>query len=757
MKRTLISGGIMLGLGMSALSYAGIVDPELRAVIEDTRPNQDIDVIIEFSNKFNLHTLKHKKRGAKRHEEMVRGLRKHSEIEQSDVKELLAGHRIHQHKQLWLNNSLAVSVPARMIDEIAESRRVSRVRLDKKIAIQAAAAGSPAPAEWNIQAVHANDVWAQGITGQGIVVGSMDTGVDAAHADLSSRWRGGANSWFDPYGQHATPYDTSGHGTQTTSLIVGGDANGTSIGVAPGAQWIAAKIFNDSDTASMSAIHASFQWMLDPDGNPATDDGADIVNNSWDLSGSINLCDAEFQADINALRAAGVAVVFSAGNYGPNSSTSVSPANNAGALAVGAVDEFLTIAFSSSRGPSACSGNIFPQLVAPGMNVLAADLTFGGIIPLNYMYVSGTSFSAPHVAGALALLQSAFPNSTLDERETALIQTAVDMGTVVGADNDYGYGLVDINAAYAQLGGTPPPPTIGSAPVAANDSASTTENTAVTINLIANDIDADGTIVGGSLTFVTQPAHGTAMNNGNGTVTYTPTANFNGSDSFSYTVKDNDGNLSNKASVDITVNAVNNPPVANNESYAMTSDTKLSVAAPGVLGNDTDIDSAALTAVLQSGTAHGSLTLNANGSFSYTPNVGWSGTDSFSYVANDGAANSNIATVTITVNAPTPPPTSNVAPLANDDTAVAKKNSRRTSYTVTFSLTANDSDKDGNLNPASVAIIANPVKGSLINNGDGSVTYQAFAGKSGRDTFEYTVSDTLGATSNIATVTITIK
>ncbi len=757
MQRTLISCGILLGLGISVHSYAGNIDPELKAVIEDSRPNQDIDVIIEFSNKFNLHSLKHKKRGAKRHEEMVRGLRKHSDIEQSDVKQLLSGHRIHQHKQLWLNNSLAVSVPANMVEELAESRRVSRVRLDKQIAIQAAAAGSPAPAEWNIQAIHANDVWAQGITGAGIVVGSMDTGVDAAHADLSSRWRGGTNSWFDPYGQHATPYDTSGHGTQTTSLIVGGDANGTSIGVAPGAQWIAAKIFNDSDTATMSAIHASFQWMLDPDNNPATDDGADIVNNSWDLSGSVNLCDAEFQADINALRAAGVAVVFSAGNYGPNAATSVSPANNAGALAVGAVDETLTIAFSSSRGPSACSGNIFPQLAAPGMNVVAADKTFGGLFPLSYMNVSGTSFSAPHVAGALALLQSAFPNSTLDERETALIQTAVDAG-VVGADNDYGYGLVDINAAYAQLGGTPPPPVPGtSAPLAADDSASTAENTGVTINVIANDVDADGDLVASSVAIVIQTGHGTLMNNGNGTVSYTPAANFNGSDSFTYTVSDSVGNISNKATVTITVTAVNNAPVANNDSYSLNNNTSLNVAAPGVLGNDTDIDSATLTAVLQSSTTNGSLNFKTDGSFIYVPNANYAGTDSFTYVANDGAASSNVATVTITVIAPPPPPTSNVAPLANDDTATVNKNTRRTSYTVTFSLTANDSDKDGNLNPASVAITVNPVKGSLINNGDGSVTYQPFAGKSGRDTFYYTVSDSLGVVSNTARVTITIK
>src|SRR3972149_324648 len=110
----------------------------------------------------------------------------------------------------------------------------------------------------------------------------MHTGADVSHPDLVTRWRGGSNSWFDPYGQHPmTPTDLSGHGTWTMGVIVAGDAGGTSIGVAPQASWIAVKIFDDQDSSTATAIHQGFQWLLDPDGNPATPDAPDVVNNSW--------------------------------------------------------------------------------------------------------------------------------------------------------------------------------------------------------------------------------------------------------------------------------------------------------------------------------------------------------------------------------------------------------------------------------------------------------------------------------------------
>jgi subtilisin family serine protease len=112
--------------------------------------------------------------------------------------------------------------------------------------------GAPEP---NISVINAPALWSLGFRGQGVVVASMDSGVDATHPDLAARWRGGSNSWYDPYGQHPTvPTDVSGHGTWTMGVMVGRDAGGTSIGVAPDAQWIAVKIFNDSGASTFSAI-----------------------------------------------------------------------------------------------------------------------------------------------------------------------------------------------------------------------------------------------------------------------------------------------------------------------------------------------------------------------------------------------------------------------------------------------------------------------------------------------------------------------
>src|SRR5207244_3030791 len=148
---------------------------------------------------------------------------------------------------------------------------------------------------------------------------------------------------------------------------------------------------------------------------------------------------------------------------------------------------------------------------------------------------------------------------------------------------------------------------------------------------------------------------GTLNFNSNGSFTYTPAANWNGIDTFKYWAFDGQA-FSFTATVNLVVRAVNDPPIANNDSYITNEDTPLTVAAPGVLGNDTDIDSTAFTAILVSGPAHGSLTFNADGSFAYTPNANYNGADTFTYKDNDGQADGNTATVTITVNPINDPP-----------------------------------------------------------------------------------------------------
>ena len=126
-----------------------------------------------------------------------------------------------------------------------------------------------------------------------------------------------------------------------------------------------------------------------------------------------------------------------------------------------------------------------------------------------------------------------------------------------------------------------------------------------------------------------------------------PSTNFNGTAVFSYTISD--GSNSATASVTVTVTPVNDAPVANNDTYTTLEDVPLTIPAAGVLANDMDVDGDALTALLVSNVTKGSLNLNANGGFTYTPNTNYNGSDSFTYRARDGSATGNVATVTINI------------------------------------------------------------------------------------------------------------
>ncbi|MEM6688402.1 MAG: Ig-like domain-containing protein [Planctomycetota bacterium] len=185
-------------------------------------------------------------------------------------------------------------------------------------------------------------------------------------------------------------------------------------------------------------------------------------------------------------------------------------------------------------------------------------------------------------------------------------------------------------------------------PEAADDAPTTSEDRTIAIDVLANDGDPDGDAL--TITSVTQPGSGTADTVG-GQIQYTPNANFHGSDSFSYTIADTAGNQA-TATVDVAVSPVNDAPVANVESYSLDQDTTLNVGVPGVLSNDIDVDGEPLTAALVAGPTSGSLTLNVDGSFSYTPTAGFVGNDSFVYQAVDtSGVGSNEVPVSLQVDA----------------------------------------------------------------------------------------------------------
>jgi VCBS repeat-containing protein len=283
-------------------------------------------------------------------------------------------------------------------------------------------------------------------------------------------------------------------------------------------------------------------------------------------------------------------------------------------------------------------------------------------------------------------------------------------------------------------------------PLAVDDAYTTDEDTPLNVaapGVLANDMDAGSD----PLTAVLDvgPANGTLTLNPDGSFTYTPNADFNGLDTFSYHASDGTAG-SNLATVSLTVNPVNDAPVTVDDAYTTDQDTPLSVSAPGVLANDTDTESDPLTAVLGVGPANGTLTLNSDGSFTYTPNADFNGADSFTYRANDGQTNSNIATVSITVNPVNDPPT------ALDD-AYATHAGRPLNVAAPGVL-ANDTDTESD--PLTAVLNTPPSSGSLTLNSDGSFTYTPAPGFAGTDSFTYR-ANAGQADSNLATVSISVN
>lgn len=444
--------------GETSKARAATLNPPLRRALANAATSTTkIPVIITLNTQVAPARFNHLAAGRPRRDALIKALRKNADESQRDLHLFLRASGVRQIKPLWATNSLACLAPPELLSALAARPEVAEIRLDGSISAPAPRPSAVAGTEWNISAVGAPLLWNLGLTGNGVVVANLDTGVDHLHPDLAGNYRGGPGAWFDPYNEHAAPYDKNGHGTAVMGLMVGGAADGTSIGMAPDAQWIAAKIFPDVGDASYSAIHQAFTWALDPDGNGDSSDAPQVLNNSWDL-GSPNLCLPEFQPDIQLLKQAGIAVVFSAGNTGPNPTSSTSPANYPESLAVGTVDQNSAIASYSGRGPSCCSGGdqLFPKLVAPGVNIKSADLTLNGTNPDPYSYYDGTSFSAPHVSGLIALLlgQNGSPATLLADLETALQQGADDLGSL-GPDQTYGHGLINSLASFRHLQGQP--------------------------------------------------------------------------------------------------------------------------------------------------------------------------------------------------------------------------------------------------------------------------------------------------------------
>ena len=304
---------------------------------------------------------------------------------------------------------------------------------------------------------------------------------------------------------------------------------------------------------------------------------------------------------------------------------------------------------------------------------------------------------------------------------------------------DDGNGGTDIAKVTIEVSG------VNDAPVAVDDAGSTNEDTTVTGNVLDGSNDGlDSDLDGDTLSVInnTQPTNGTVTVDANGDFTYTPDANFNGADSFEYTISDGNGGTD-TATVNITVDAVNDAPVAIDDAVSTAEDTLVTINAAA---NDTDVDNNLdpTTATVATAPANGIVTNNSDGTFDYSPNPDFNGSDSFTYTISDTNGLTSTATVNITVGAV------NDAPVAVDDSVNTAEDTL-----VTINAAANDTDVDGNLDPASAAVTTAPANGIVTNNGDGTFDYTPNPDFNGADSFTYTIADSNGLTST-ATVNITV-
>ncbi|WP_424533291.1 S8 family serine peptidase [Sphaerisporangium viridialbum] len=439
---------------------------------------------VRLKSDADLSSARRAKTKTEKAEQVFRAKTELAASSQAGLRALLTAERA-DFTPFWIANAVQVTGGAKLASEIAKLPEVERIEPTRVTKLPEPLPGKAVAkvqaTEWNIDRVNAPKVWNElGVRGEGIVVASIDSGVQFDHPALAAQYRGrNADgtldhnyNWFDPAGvcPSAAPCDNNDHGTHTMGTMVGSDGGANTIGVAPGAKWIAAKGC-ETNSCTDASLLAAGQWMLAPTDlngrNPRPDLAPDIVNNSWGGAGF----DPWYKEIVEAWVAAGIFPAFANGNVtnaGCNSSGS--PGQYISSYSAGAFDVNNAIASFSTRG-SGENGEIKPNLAAPGVNVRSS-------IPGGYDSFSGTSMASPHLAATVALMWSASPALQGDIAGTRALldRTAIDVddtrcGGTAADNNVWGEGRLDALAAVqaapaGALGGLKGTVTAAGSPVA---------------------------------------------------------------------------------------------------------------------------------------------------------------------------------------------------------------------------------------------------------------------------------------------------
>jgi subtilisin family serine protease len=463
--------GLILALSLCRPAFAqsqvgGFKDKIEAKVLSDLKRDQAVNFFVVLNEQADVHPAAAIRDWKNRGEAVVNSLKETANRTQPTLLNFLARFNA-QVRPFWIVNTIRVTTTdEQLIYRLAALPNVASIKAEQTWQVPdptpAASEATIQSVEWGVARVHAPDVWTQfGARGQGIVVASIDTGVQFDHPAIVAQYRGRKAdgsfdhnyNWYDPArvcgNPSLAPCDNNGHGTHTMGTMVGNDNGANQIGVAPGAQWITAKGCENSSCSSSSLLAAG-QWMLAPTDlngqNPRPDLRPNIVSNSW---GSDTGTDTFYRVVVQAWVNAGIFPVFAIGNSGPSCGTADAPGTYPESFGIGATDITDNIASFSGRGPISGFGNVTkPNVSAPGVSIRSSVPTS------SYATLSGTSMATPHAAGVAALLWSANPGLVGNIAATEdLLQRSADFrsNTQCGPDGPpnsvYGWGIINALAA----------------------------------------------------------------------------------------------------------------------------------------------------------------------------------------------------------------------------------------------------------------------------------------------------------------------